>query len=73
MDPRIVLMVGEAYRHAKALGGWAEPGHALEAAGYVYGAPGVVIGEEPQTILEEITGLLARHRVWERFTTQPGG
>ena len=31
------------------------------------GAPGVVIGEEPQTVLDEITGLLARHRVWERF------
>ena len=73
VDPRIVLMVGEAYRHAKALGGWTEPGHALEAVGYVYGAPGVVIGEEPQTILEEITGLLAQHRVWDRFPAQIGG
>ncbi|MHA6757360.1 catalase [Streptacidiphilus sp. PAMC 29251] len=67
VDPRIVLMVGEAYRHAKALGGWTEPQHTLEAAGYLYGAPGVVIGEEPQTILEEITALLGQHRVWDRF------
>ncbi|WP_225448666.1 catalase [Streptacidiphilus sp. P02-A3a] len=67
VDPRIVLMISEAYRHAKALGGWVEPPHALEAAGYVYGAPGVVIGEEPRTVLEGVTGLLARHRVWDRF------
>ena len=73
VDPRIVLMVGEAYRHAKAIGGWTEPQHALEAAGYVYGAPGVVIGEEPQTILEELTALLGQHRVWERFPTQLSG
>ena len=73
VDPRIVLMVGEAYRHAKAIGGWTEPQHTLEAAGYVYGAPGVVIGEEPQTILEELTALLGQHRVWERFPTQLSG
>ena len=72
-DPRIVLMVGEAYRHAKALGGWTEPQRALEAAGYRYGAPGVVIGEEPRTVLEEISDLLARHRVWDRFPTRVGG
>ena len=70
VDPRVVLMVGEAYRHAKAIGGWTEPGQSLEAAGYLYGAPGVVIGEEPQTVLEEMTALLARHRVWDRFPTQ---
>jgi len=67
VDPRIVLMVNETYRHAKALGGWIEPPHLLEAAGYAYGTPGVVIGEEPQTVLDEITGLLARHRVPDRF------
>ncbi len=66
-------MVGEAYRHAKALGGWTEPQRALEAAGYRYGAPGVVIGEEPRTVLEEISDLLARHRVWDRFPTRVGG
>ncbi|POH71583.1 catalase, partial [Arthrobacter glacialis] len=32
-DPRVVVLVAETYRHAKAIGGWGGAGVALEAAG----------------------------------------
>jgi catalase len=66
VDPRVSLMLAEAYRHAKAIGGWDHVAHALAAAGIPEEAPGVVIGDGP-AVLEGIAELLAKHRVWERF------
>ncbi|WP_431782661.1 catalase [Streptomyces chumphonensis] len=66
-DPRVLLLVTEAYRHAKAVGGWAGGEEALRAAGVTPGGPGVVTGGDPAAVLSEITRLLARHRVWDRF------
>ncbi|MBD3931159.1 catalase [Streptomyces chumphonensis] len=66
-DPRVLLLVAEAYRHAKAVGGWADGEEALRAAGVTPGGPGVVTGGDPADVLSEITRLLARHRVWDRF------
>ncbi|WP_455361386.1 catalase [Streptomyces sp. SYSU K21746] len=66
VDPRVTLMVGEAFRHAKPLGHWGDGARVLSAAGCPADAPGVV-GGEPQNVLEEVTGLLAEHRVWARF------
>ncbi|WP_171117339.1 MULTISPECIES: catalase [Streptomyces] len=69
-DPRVLLMLGEAFRHGKAIGGWAGAQSALEAAGVPADAPGVVTGETGTGVLEEVTGLLKSHRVWERFATR---
>ncbi|MBW1602022.1 catalase [Streptomyces sp. JJ66] len=66
-DPRVVLLVDEAYRHAKAIGAWAGGADALRAAGVPDGAPGVVTGGSGTDVLPEVTTLLARHRVWDRF------
>lgn len=60
-------MLSEAFRHAKALGGWGQAEAALVAAGCDGGAPGVVLGQEPTAVLDGIVELLAQHRVWERF------
>ncbi|MFF8833216.1 catalase [Streptomyces sp. NPDC015131] len=67
LDPRLLLMVSEAFRHAKAIGGWAGAERVLEAAGVPAGAPGVVTGDGGESVLSRVTQLLARHRVWDRF------
>ena len=66
VDPRVVLLVAEAYRHSKALGGWGEARTVLAAAGCEGGA-GVVLDDSPQDVLTSITDLMATHRVWDRF------
>ncbi|QMV20686.1 catalase [Streptomyces sp. SCUT-3] len=72
VDPRVLLMLAEAYRHAKPVGGWADAERALVAAACPPAAPGVVVGASADAVLEEVTGLLARHRVWERFPASAG-
>ncbi|SHM80705.1 catalase [Actinacidiphila paucisporea] len=67
IDPRVLLMLTEAYRHGKALGAWAGGAAALEAAGIAGGAPGVVTADSAGTVLEQVRELLARHRAWNRF------
>ncbi|WP_327420333.1 catalase [Streptomyces sp. NBC_01230] len=67
VDPRLLLMLTEAYRHGKALGAWAGGADALEAAGLPADAVGVVTGEAADTVLQSVTGLLGQHRAWDRF------
>ncbi len=67
LDPRVALMVSEAYRHGKAIGGWADAATALEAVGCAPGSPGVVVTDDPAQALEQVLELLSAHRVWERF------
>lgn len=66
-DPRVALLLAEAYRHAKAVGGWGSAPDVLTAAGIDSEAPGVVLAEDPQTVLTEVVKLLGEHRVWDRF------
>jgi catalase len=68
-DPRVLRLLSEAYRHAKALGGLKGSGDVLTAAGCHERAPGVVLDSDPRTLFEQIAGLLRQHRVWERFPT----
>ncbi|MGW7489385.1 catalase [Streptomyces sp. NPDC054786] len=67
-DPRVLLMLSEAYRHGKALGGWAGAEEVFQAAGVPTAAPGVALGSDGTGTLNQITQLLGRHRVWERFS-----
>ena len=67
VDPRVVLMIQECFRHAKVIGGWGNASVAIEAAQVA--GPGVVLGTDPATVLGEVTTLLGAHRVWERFPT----
>jgi catalase len=66
VDPRVVLMIQECFRHAKAIGGWGSARAALETAGCATG-PGIVLGDDPTEVLGKVTKLLGAHRVWERF------
>ena len=67
VDPRILLMANEAYRHAKPLGGWSNLRGVLTAAGCSPDAPGVISGKNPQSVVKGVIKLLGRHRVWDRF------
>jgi catalase len=66
VDPRVSLLVGEAFRHAKPIGAWGSATTVLEDAGWA-DAAGVVSGSSGTEVLEAVLGHLARHRVWERF------
>jgi catalase len=66
VDPRVILMVQECFRHAKAIGAWGSGLAALDAAGCATG-PGIVVEDDPSTVLTKTTKLLGSHRVWERF------
>ncbi len=67
LDPRVALLLSEAYRHGKAMGGWGDSLAAFENAGLPDAPAGVYIGDDPADVLAAITDLLASHRVWERF------
>ncbi|WNM32976.1 catalase [Streptomyces sp. Li-HN-5-11] len=69
-DPRVSLLLSEAFRHGKAIGAWKGAEAALEAAGVPTDAPGVILGDSGTTVLEQVGRLLAAHRVWERFPAE---
>ncbi|MDG6108670.1 catalase [Dactylosporangium aurantiacum] len=68
IDPRVLLMVEECWRHAKAIGGWGAGAAVLTAAG-VAGSPGVVDGDAAAAVFPQVLQLMGAHRVWERFPT----
>ncbi|MFJ8803459.1 catalase [Streptomyces sp. NPDC102487] len=68
IDPRVLLLVSEAYRHGKAIGGWGDGLETYPAAGIAGDAPGVVSADSAAATLEQLTALLSRHRAWDRFT-----
>ncbi|MCE7081669.1 catalase [Streptomyces sp. ST2-7A] len=72
VDPRVLLMVSEAFRHSKAIGGWGGADGVLRAAGCSTTAPGVVVGPTSSAVLEELVDLLRSHRVWNRFPVPAG-
>ncbi|MFC8124826.1 catalase [Streptomyces sp. NPDC057302] len=69
-DPRVLLLLSEAFRHGKAIGGWAGAETTLAAAGIAADASGVVSGSTGARVLGELTALMGAHRVWDRFTTK---
>ncbi|MDO5499846.1 MAG: catalase [Propionibacteriaceae bacterium] len=66
VDPRIVTLLDQAYRHAKAVA--VVPGaiRVAREAGIADGAAGV-IEAEPTAIPGDLVALLRGHRVWDRF------
>ncbi len=67
LDPRVVLMVCEAFRHGKAIGAWGPGAAVLDLAGIPQDAPGIVSGKGPDTVIPVVGELLSAHRAWERF------
>ncbi|MGW4152699.1 catalase [Micromonospora chersina] len=66
VDPRVLLLVEEAWRHAKAIGAWGAGADVLRQAG-VAGSPGVVTGDSGGEVFGAVQQLMSAHRVWERF------
>ncbi|GAA0805824.1 catalase [Spirilliplanes yamanashiensis] len=66
VDPRVLLLVDECWRHAKAIGAWGAGAAVLEQAGLA-GTPGVVTAGSGAEALAAVQDLMAAHRVWERF------
>lgn len=69
VDPRVVLMVEECFRHAKVIGAWGSGADALAAAGVPLDAPGVVTGDSASGVFTDVSEQMAFHRVWDRFPT----
>jgi len=66
-DPRVALMLSEAYRHAKAIGVWGTGSDVLEAIGIRQETVGIAAGDNAAEVISEVAGLLAAHRAWDRF------
>jgi catalase len=66
-DPRVLLMLAEAYRHAKPIAVVEGAGPVLSAAGIPGKAPGVLASQDAMQVLTATIGLLGQHRVWDRF------
>ncbi|MCH8611943.1 catalase [Arsenicicoccus dermatophilus] len=63
-DPRIALMLGEAFRQCKAIGGLTP-----DALGDLpTDAKGVVVADAA-SMVDQLVPLLAKHRAWDRFPT----
>ena len=76
LDPRLVLLVQEAWRHCKPIAAWGEGATAVETALAPVAAatsaddlPGVLFGDADGVpeLGEALLGLLGSHRVWDRF------
>ena len=65
-DPRVVKLVGEVWRHAKAIGSLDGADEVLAAAGATPDGVGVVRGDAA-SVAADLLELLGRHRAWDRF------
>ncbi|MCK0112390.1 catalase [Ornithinimicrobium sp. F0845] len=65
VDPRVTMLVAEAFRHAKPIGAWGAGATVLDQAGV--SGPGVVIADSATEALTRVQELLGGHRVWDRF------
>jgi catalase len=66
VDPRVSLLLDEAFRHSKAIAGWGTGATLLAGLGY-QDQPGVLVGSSGDDTLADLVGLMAEHRVWHRF------
>jgi catalase len=71
VDPRVLLLIEECWRHAKPIGAIGAGAQALAQSGCA-GSAGVVSGEEALEVLAEVGTFMARHRVWDRFPSAVG-
>jgi catalase len=66
-DIKLVLLLQEAFRHAKVLGAWGDGTAVLEAAGIPAGRAGVVTADTvAKSFTDELAAAVGLHRVWER-------
>ncbi|WP_030722022.1 catalase [Streptomyces sp. NRRL F-2580] len=66
-DPRVLLLVTEAHRHGKAIGGWNGAERLLESAGITAHEPGIAVADSGSAVVAALASALAEHRAWDRF------
>src|SRR6478735_5701677 len=66
VDPRLTLLVDEAFRHGKAIGVLGTDADAA-VLGLSADRPGVVVGD-PAAVAAGVIEGLSQHRAWDRFT-----
>ncbi|MDN7119871.1 catalase [Nocardioides sp. ChNu-153] len=67
VDPRVLLLVQEAYRHAKVIAAVGNGTAVLDLAGVAPEGVGVVVGTDPAEVCTRMSAAARGHRVWERF------
>ncbi|QBX56701.1 catalase [Nocardioides seonyuensis] len=70
LDPRVVLLLSEAWRHAKAIGAWGAGREALGALGIEADQPGVALGDDVDAVVADLFEAMGLHRAWERFMVE---
>jgi catalase len=66
-DIKLVLLLQEAFRHAKALGAWGTGTTVLEMAGIPADSAGVVTGNSvAKTFADQLVAAVGLHRAWDR-------
>jgi catalase len=67
-DPRLNVLLQEAYRHCKAVGAWGDGETLLAAAGIDLAAPGVLHAKKADADFAPLlVEALGRHRAWDRL------
>ncbi len=69
IDPRVVLLLHECFRHAKAIGAFGEGAEALAAADIPAAATGIVTASSGDDTWSQVHDLMTQHRAWDRFAT----
>ena len=74
-DPRLSLLLPEAFRHCKVLGAWGDGEQVLTDAGIDTTAPGIVLAAGTKAAVDslaaELVAALGMHRVWDRAALLP--
>jgi catalase len=67
VDPRVVLLVDETFRHGKAIAAWGPAAPVLEALGAPADAAGVISGTDATSTVNALLVAMGEHRAWHRF------
>jgi catalase len=67
VDPRVLLLVDEAFRHGKAIAAYGHAAPRLAALGAPTDAPGVVTEDDAAEAVRGLVAALGEHRAWHRF------
>ncbi len=69
IDPRVVLLLHECFRHAKAIGAFGPGAETLADADIPTAAAGVVTASGGDEVWSQVHTLMQQHRAWDRFAT----
>jgi catalase len=66
-DVKLTVLLQEAFRHCKPLGGWGDAARVLQDAGIDTDAPGILLADKvDKDATTALIAALGLHRVWER-------